>query len=427
MKNINLAGPYFFNSVYENLGNNKTRVILSNDQILYSSSDSDEYNFFDFYDQHYAGYYFDNLKNPYMILSGAFTMPYLEKIKYDPETVDFLNENGLHIYLLEILHFDFDKKKKCLIDLFDKKISDIQYEDLPLQIVLNENNYENLYSFELESISIFVEKNNLKKVTVCTNENATEKILGPKYPTIKIRPLDIFLKGYRGVLTRDIEIDSSSIKKRFWSGNWRYDVHRHMTAAFLIDKDVNLSFIHKKPIDHLRKKLWFDFQSWKKSYPKYYKKITEGADKLYKEPPMSFDKLPMCPSRKNVLACPSGFEIPIESYIESFCCILTETKFAHPFPCFSEKVINAIMCKRPFILVAPALTLQYLKSAGFKTFDKWWDESYDQEADHEKRLIKIFDLIEKLSKLTIDDCRKIYDEMYPILNHNIENLELVKN
>lgn len=427
MKNMNLAGPYFFHSIYENFIDRGSRVILSNDQILYTKDDSIEYNFFDFYDQYFKGHYFDSLKKPHMILTGAFTMPYLEKLKYDEQRILFLNQEGLEIYLYEILHFDFGRKKTCYIDLFDKIPGELLYEDLQLQFTLDQENIKILYSLELESISKFIVNNNLTNVTVFTNENGTEEILQSKYNNFKIKTLDILVKGWRSNLDKKVSLDPKKIKKTFWSGNWRYDSHRHLIAAFLINKNCHLSFIHKKTINDLLPKLWFNLEEWKNNYSKYHRDIIKGIDKLHNNAPMSFDDLPMCSFRKTVKACPSGFPLPTKSYEESFCCIVTESKFAYPFPCFSEKVTNAILCGRPFILVAPAKTLKYVQSAGFKTFGDWWDEDYDNETDHEKRLIKIFDLIEKLNRLSIEDCKKIYDQMIPILEYNMKHLETIKN
>jgi hypothetical protein len=427
MKNINLAGPYFFHSVYENFIKSKPRVVLSNHQVLYDSLDTEEYNFFDFYQQNFAGHYFDNLKKPHIVLTGAFTMPYLENLLYDEKTVLELNSQGLEIYLYEILHFDFGRKKTCLIDLFDKTPGDLTYNDLKLHFVLNDDNLKDLYSLELESISKFVKSNNLTKVTVFTNENLTEEILQSKYKLFKIKTLDILCKGWRSNINKDIQLDSQTITNHFWSGNWRYDSHRHLIAGFLVNEDTNLSFIHKKSINDLLPKLWFDFSAWEETNPIFYKKILTGLDNLYNKSPLSFDQLPMCPSRKTVPACPSGFPLPVDSYIKSFCCILTESKFAYPFPCFSEKVTNAMLCGRPFILAAPPKTLKYLQSLGFKTFSNWWDESYDDETNHEKRLIKIFDLVEHISKLTLNECQTIYKEMIPVLEYNIKQLEIIKD
>jgi len=73
-------------------------------------------------------------------------------------------------------------------------------------------------------------------------------------------------------------------------------------------------------------------------------------------------------------------------------------------------------------MVSSPHTLKYLHELGFKTFDKWWDESYDLEEDNEKRLEKICELILKISKFSIKKCKLIYDDMIPILKYNQNNL-----
>ena len=76
------------------------------------------------------------------------------------------------------------------------------------------------------------------------------------------------------------------------------------------------------------------------------------------------------------------------SLLESFVGIVTETRFAQPTGNLSEKTIHTIHCKRPFVLVAPPFTLQYMHKLGYKTFDKWWSEDYDTTTDHFKRMEK---------------------------------------
>ena len=69
-------------------------------------------------------------------------------------------------------------------------------------------------------------------------------------------------------------------------------------------------------------------------------------------------------------------------------------------------------------MVAPPYTLEYMKTHGFQTFSDFWDESYDTETDHEKRLFKIFELIDAIDEMSIEDCRAMYKEMLPIIEHN---------
>jgi hypothetical protein len=102
---------------------------------------------------------------------------------------------------------------------------------------------------------------------------------------------------------------------------------------------------------------------------------------------------------------------------------VTETRFAQPTANYSEKVYNAIFYKKPFILVAPPKTLQYMKEEGFRTFSDFWDESYDDIEIHQDRLFTIFNLIDQLNKKPIDELRNIYRQMIPILEHNYNLLQ----
>jgi len=64
-----------------------------------------------------------------------------------------------------------------------------------------------------------------------------------------------------------------------------------------------------------------------------------------------------------------------------------------------------------------------MKQYGFKTFDKWWDESYDNEKDDWKRLQMIMDLVLKLSDYDEKDLLNMYEDMRETLQHNINIIE----
>lgn len=103
---------------------------------------------------------------------------------------------------------------------------------------------------------------------------------------------------------------------------------------------------------------------------------------------------------------------------ESFVYVATETVFHYPCAFVSEKSFKGITAKRPFILVAPDRTLTYLKELGFKTFDKFWDESYDLESNPELRLIKIVDVINTISTYSINELTTLLIDMESIIEHN---------
>ena len=101
--------------------------------------------------------------------------------------------------------------------------------------------------------------------------------------------------------------------------------------------------------------------------------------------------------------------------------VVTETVFYHDKLHLTEKIFKPIVSRRPFILVAAPGNLNYLKSYGFKTFDKWIDESYDLEKDHDKRLELIVNELEKLSLLPYNALVQMHAEMDEILDYNFNH------
>lgn len=106
---------------------------------------------------------------------------------------------------------------------------------------------------------------------------------------------------------------------------------------------------------------------------------------------------------------------------DSFCSLVTESKFHSTMPNFSEKTLRAIISGRPFVLLAPPGTLKLLRDLGFKTFSKYWDESYDLETDSTKRFEKVMFVVKDiLEKESLD-----IEPMLPVLKHNQEQLKSI--
>jgi hypothetical protein len=73
----------------------------------------------------------------------------------------------------------------------------------------------------------------------------------------------------------------------------------------------------------------------------------------------------------------------------------------------TEKILRPIACAHPFVLAAGPGALGYLRSYGFKTFNDFWDESYDEETDTLSRLQKIITTMKQIQNLSPDDWQKI--------------------
>jgi hypothetical protein len=79
------------------------------------------------------------------------------------------------------------------------------------------------------------------------------------------------------------------------------------------------------------------------------------------------------------------------------------------------------MCQ-PFILFGNPNSLKKLKEYGFKTFDKWWDESYDEELDLNIKLEKITKVLEEIAGWDFHKCFEITNQMEEVLIHNYKRM-----
>lgn len=121
---------------------------------------------------------------------------------------------------------------------------------------------------------------------------------------------------------------------------------------------------------------------------------------------------------------PSGTlsaNVRLEDLTSALWHIVTETVYFFPKLHLTEKVFKPIIAQRPFILVAAVGNLAYLKSYGFKTFDRWIDESYDLEQDNYIRIEKITQEIARLCAMSLDQLEQMHEEMKEILKFNYDH------
>lgn len=115
------------------------------------------------------------------------------------------------------------------------------------------------------------------------------------------------------------------------------------------------------------------------------------------------------PGNLNILQYYNNFFVDI--VCES--CTLGEVFF------LTEKTFRPIVAQRPFILLSNRESLYNLRKLGFKTFEHWWDESYDDYGERE-RVERILTLIDNISQWSLDKLHSTLLEMQPILKHNYQ-------
>ena len=103
---------------------------------------------------------------------------------------------------------------------------------------------------------------------------------------------------------------------------------------------------------------------------------------------------------------------------DSLVYVPTETVYFGRRTHITEKTFKAIALEMPFVLVAPAGSLAYLREYGFRTFADVFDESYDEETNDIQRIEKVTALLKHLNNLSVAERHKIHQACLSVVEHN---------
>lgn len=163
--------------------------------------------------------------------------------------------------------------------------------------------------------------------------------------------------------------------------------------------------VYAKPFIRINDKIKVSDQNLIESYQKNWPVL----DHTYR------DELILTDANKNTLEAP---------WLKSaFLNIVAETVFDYPYPHITEKTFKCFWHLSPFVIVGAANSLAYLKSIGFKTFDSWINEDYDQIENAEQRLLAVFDTLKTVSNWSISQCKDVYNSMKPVLEYNYQHYQ----
>lgn len=109
-------------------------------------------------------------------------------------------------------------------------------------------------------------------------------------------------------------------------------------------------------------------------------------------------------------------------YKDSLVSIVTETNWEQPEVTLTEKSFKPIKEKHPFIIAGVPGSLKALKKMGFRTFDEFWSEEYDDVQCPIVRMQKLNQVIENISAWSESDILNFRRRVKPILDHNWKQL-----
>lgn len=105
-------------------------------------------------------------------------------------------------------------------------------------------------------------------------------------------------------------------------------------------------------------------------------------------------------------------------YRDSLISLVTETNFEEPEISMTEKSIKPIKEKHPFIMLGVCGTLKQYHKLGYKTFNEFWSEEYDNIPNTWDRLKEIIRICIEISQWDQDEILDFKHRVKPIIEHN---------
>lgn len=388
----------------------------------------------------------EDLDAPCLFYQANGEIKQLLDLKFSKETVALCNEKGLHIFLYEplCLYYEDDPIAGYWLNVHNYGF----YTEFPRENVNGEDTYNRIRATELDSIGYFLGQNKLYNVIVHTGDYNVDKACSAYNGQMKLLCDDPFLNELIIYDNADPTI-KRKFTKHFVCTCWRFTSIRAILCAILKQYetrgvDSNLIWFFDTPVEHLLSTPWMNVNGIGGEEPcrepKFLFNMKQGIEMLNKEAPITYDV--KASSSTHVFECaghhyPTNTDfddignpvvvnpthLPLEPiYREVFVDVCIESRYGQPTGNISEKVLQAIQFKTPFILVAPPYTLKYMHELGYKSFGDFWDESYDLEEDHLVRTEKIVEIMDYISGLSLDECHALYLKMWPILQYNFRVL-----
>ena len=201
--------------------------------------------------------------------------------------------------------------------------------------------------------------------------------------------------------------------KYFISTNKRHNSYRVLSNHLLNKKDLikkgYYSFYPQKDLHNEAEKEWLDYFNENK-------KILERNNITIKQIQEDVSKSYILDPDANV---PMDHESIEPFYEKALIAHVTETTANDCEMYITEKTYIPILMGRPFLVIGNKHQLRFLKNYyGFKTFNKIFDESYDDEPCQIAKTIKVTEELDKFCSLPFAKAREKVESIKDVLEHN---------
>ncbi len=301
------------------------------------------------------------------------------------------------------------------------------------------------YHYVVEDIYrelILDQKIPIQNIVFLTNSADIEQeieIVSKKYnlPKIKSAFMATFEYGAKGDMHRypnefmTNALEHKKYEKKFLSLNGLWRPHRNLLCAFL--KGLNVLdhghvSLNSVPCDFpsMKDHMFNEFVKLNSNNPDGLKLLIEHEEEIKKLDRIYLEGETDLTHRAAYTGLNNKF------YKDTYFSVVTETTYGFG-QCgdgytigrtCSEKTFKPILYKHPFLLLARPNTLKLLRTLGYKTFDAFIDESYDNEEDDSTRVYMVAKETERLCTLNdkelsnfLNGCREIAEYNFNVLKN----------
>jgi hypothetical protein len=229
-------------------------------------------------------------------------------------------------------------------------------------------------------------------------------------------------------INRHKNVDFNNIKKTFLCMN-RHQRYSRVNLLLLFYKlDLLKNSYYSMPSECINTKtLWKDSVWIDENLINYYNITNKDIDDIQELLPLELDKKGLELYDVNLLT--NLYDADTNYYYDtSLISVITETNYQFEKSIFNtEKIWRPIANRHPFIMIGPTGTLKYLKELGYRTFDDFWDESYDTIIDPAERLKAITELCYTIDNWSDHEKLNFFYKSMVTTDHNYRWLKSIND
>jgi hypothetical protein len=235
---------------------------------------------------------------------------------------------------------------------------------------------------------------------------------------VNIEYVGLYLSNLQNDIAKNNEFEKrqnvfGTQDRLFLNWNRRIRDHRSLILANFLQNNlmdqIHMSFDKDLPFDHWMQRLTHHASMYN---------LELNSKEFYEE---FYHSLPLILDSNNLHKFPveDDFIDPAEWYDKTFISLSSETYFRESIIHMTEKTMKPIIFKHPFITIGPKHTLKYIKKMGFKTFNDYWNEDYDED-DYQDRMNKIIQICKDINNWDNNKLQEFHRGVSDRLEYNFK-------